>query len=281
MKKKIGLGMGIRLKSSIFGEPIRALVFDVETHNAVPFDKLRGIEPPWTCSSIAELAFVYMEDGEIIDTHSIYIIPPEGVTVNNPFSPNVTHERCVELGKTPVDALSLFLKYLRKTDYIVGHNIRFDIGMIVTELTRTPMQFQTLFKSVLSEKNVWCTMNKSSCDGWYVRPKLVELAEAAGIKVDNTKLHDAIYDVDICSKVFKIQSDSLEGIIAPKRLAFPKKYSYGKSDPDAISMGLKWDPNVSRWWYYDTPSNNERIKKFILSRKMMFIQNNTSYSDML
>tara|TARA_B110000908_G_C10264725_1_gene462579 strand:- start:213 stop:803 length:591 start_codon:yes stop_codon:yes gene_type:complete len=88
---------------------------------------------------------------------------------------------------------------------IVGHNIIFDIDCIVNmqpseKISNTPT-ICTMKQSVN-----FCKMPRkgrySTRYGGYKWPSLTELSQCVGIKVDEKKLHDARYDIELTMKSF-------------------------------------------------------------------------------
>ena len=116
------------------------------------------------------------KDGTIIRERD-YIIKPEGFIIPKDSSDvhGITTERASNEGVGLYDVLDEFLKDLNTSDYIVGHNIDFDVKVVCCELYRNNVN------NALYSKRRICTM-KSTTDlckipskYGYKYPKLQEL----------------------------------------------------------------------------------------------------------
>lgn len=72
----------------------------------------------------------------------------------------------------------------------IAHNVLFDYNVIKT------------CGLDLSNYNWFCTMNNAKMYFNNKYPKLLELAKFFNIDIDNTKLHQALYDTQICANIF-------------------------------------------------------------------------------
>lgn len=109
-------------------------------------------------------------------------------------------------------ALREFMEDVRTCDYIVGHNIDFDIKMILAELKRSNMNSE--FIEFLLLDNFVCTMmkmiNVSKIEAltkfgkkYFKFPKLKEAYKTLfGYEPSGPALHNAIIDVVVCLRIF-------------------------------------------------------------------------------
>ena len=87
---------------------------------------------------------------------------------------------------------------------IVGHNIDFDIGCLI-HLCPSDIISQTRRICTMKRSVQFCKMPRKgpgSQYGGYKWPKLKELAECVGIVVEDDRLHDASYDIELTKKSF-------------------------------------------------------------------------------
>ena len=125
-------------------------------------------------------------------------------------------------------------------DYIVGHNISFDLNMIRAELNRLIVnasnveqdsEFQTHLTIINTSKNIYCTM-KESIDLCAIQtkdkfgrsynkfPKLIELYQKL-FNITPNNLHNSLNDVIVCLRCFmklKYDNDIVEYSPEVKRL---------------------------------------------------------------
>jgi len=125
-------------------------------------------------------------------------------------------------------------------DYIVGHNVSFDLNMIRAELYRVIIhlnndeqlsEFQTHLTTINTSKNIYCTM-KESIDLCAIQakdkfgrvynkfPKLIELYQKL-FNITPNNLHNSLNDVIVCLRCFmklKYDNDIVEYSPEVKRL---------------------------------------------------------------
>lgn len=89
-------------------------------------------------------------------------------------------------------------------DKIVCHNTNFDLKILNRELNSFNMFFEKDLEEVCTMQlsTDYCKIPFNSYSKRFKWPTLFELAEKLDIIVDNNKLHDASYDVEILQKCF-------------------------------------------------------------------------------
>lgn len=136
----------------------RILVFDTETDGLIQ-KKLPLSDPnqAWPVSIAAKL----MNDkGEVFSHFYLIVRCP---TVINPESKStkvhgITEEIATAFGVKPITAISMFLALLRYADVVVGHNIQYDIDVVVSAMLRIGMKESN---SIFLGKEMICTADKS------------------------------------------------------------------------------------------------------------------------
>lgn len=150
------------------------LVLDIETTGLPqikgfgnyynPKDTLR-----YNTSRVVSIAFI-TDDG--YEKYSI--IKPNDFTIHNSHFHGITQKKAIEKGVSLHDFFSKeLLKKIKDTEFILGHNIHFDIHVLLSELYR-----QGLYSiySLLENKELKCSM-KEGQDYFQLKksPKLTDL----------------------------------------------------------------------------------------------------------
>lgn len=207
---------------------MRVIVFDTET-TGLPKTRVltQGLLELWPY--IVQLSYLIYDvnQKELIKIRDCIIkipydieIPQESINLHG-----ITNDISYSQGINIENIIEEFMEDLNNCDYIIGHNIEFDINMIKVELMRLNMNMNknmNLYYSYLeflSEcKKFYCTMqetidicaikkiNKQGKE-YFKFPKLIELHE----KLFNTSpkgLHNSLNDILVCLRCFyKIKFD--------------------------------------------------------------------------
>lgn len=139
---------------------------------------------------------LYDERGRLIDLHD-YIIKPEGYQVKATEIHGIT-QSMADNGHRFYDIAKVFLRDMRKVNYIIGHNIMFDINIMRNEYIHRKMLDDL---KILNDIETICTAQscKELCglkrvDGRPKYPKQCELFEFIyDMKMSNA--HNSKYDV--------------------------------------------------------------------------------------
>lgn len=178
------------------------LFFDTETNGkALNFNAPVSNLNNWP--RVTQLGWqLYDKDGNLTSEQS-YLIKPDGWVVPKEqffIDNNMSTERCEEFGIPLSEAVEHFVKDLEQSEYLIAHNMQFDINVIGAEFLR-------LNVSPSKEPKKFCTMKETTnfckIPGFkgYKWPTLTEL---------HTKIfgegfhgaHDALDDVKACAKSF-------------------------------------------------------------------------------
>lgn len=190
------------------------LFFDTETNGkAINFNAPVHNLANWP--RITQLGWQLYDKDENLISEGSYLIKPDGWKIptveelrargeKDPHffeNNNMSTERCEEFGIPLTEALSKFLKDLEQAEFLIAHNMQFDINVIGAEFLRTQM-------SPKKETIKFCTMKESTnfCKlpgfrGQYKWPTLTELHVKLFGK-DFKGAHDALDDVKACAKSF-------------------------------------------------------------------------------
>jgi len=175
---------------------------------------------------LVQLAWILTdENGNIEKDTGNYIIKPEGFVIPDEVVKihGITTKKAMKEGTPLSDVLSCFREKINKSDFIIGHNVSFDIKVVTAEFIRKELPDE------LSDKTSICTMQNSinfcAIPGKYDKykfPKLEELYQKLfNCSFDNA--HDALADIKATAKCFFelkkkgiIRNDVLKKITIPK-----------------------------------------------------------------
>lgn len=179
------------------------LVFDTETTGVIP-KEIYNIEK---CPYIIQFSFIVydIKNYKIINEYNKIINIPKHIEIPDESTKiHGINKLQTNRSRTSITScLQNFKKFVDKCDYIIGHNIDFDIKMVEIECQRNNIYVNIFDKPT----KLFCTMQNSIdickieavniMGKYYKWPRLSELHE----KLFNTtpnNLHDAFNDILIC-----------------------------------------------------------------------------------
>lgn len=182
----------------------RYIVIDTET-TGLPQSMSFGVYPEYTDlekyknARMIQICWAIYNNNKLEELQN-YIIKPQGFEITNSHIHGITN-KMAQKGDTCKDVLEKLCLSLNKVKHVVGHNIKFDINIILSELYRNKM-YNTITK--LQEKKTVCTMMSSislKVDGLLKVPKLINLYKFLfGKEFQNQ--HNAKYDVLATGEIF-------------------------------------------------------------------------------
>jgi len=211
---------------------MRVLVFDTET-TGLPQTKILNPDTLHQWPTIVQFSYIIydLSLNDIVESKDYVIKVPEIILISEESSKihGITNEISSKKGILVDEVLNEFFYYLRDVDWIIGHNVSFDINMIKVELLRiiynkklTTQQLK-MYKYdlhfITNYKNICCTLQDSiqfcniqAIDKFgrpYLKyPKLVELHQKL---FDNSpsNLHNSFNDILVTLRCFmKLKHDS-------------------------------------------------------------------------
>ncbi|WP_186757562.1 DNA polymerase III subunit alpha [Echinicola salinicaeni] len=206
------------------------IIFDTET-TGLPRDYNAPITDLDNWPRLVQLAWqLHDEKGKLISNHN-YIVKPEGFTI--PYNAEKVHgistDRALKEGHDLKEVLEIFHKDVDRAEYLVGHNIGFDINVCGSEYLRADVPMQLMEKKELDTKDIsteFCAI-PGGRGGKFKWPTLTELHQKLfGVGFEDA--HDAAYDVDATAKCFfglisaNVQSP-VEGITVEEVIYEPPK----------------------------------------------------------
>jgi len=202
------------------------LIFDTET-TGLPRNYNAPMSDLENWPRLVQLAWQLHDEKGALLSQNNFIVKPDGFTI--PYNTEKIHgistQRALKEGHELNKVLEEFEKDLHRCQFLVGHNIGFDINIVGAELLRCEHAVVPLEKSTLDTKDIstnFCAIPGGK-GGKYKWPTLLEL---------HTKLfgegfgdaHDAAYDVDATARCFfgliqkKVQAPSAG--IAPEEVIY-------------------------------------------------------------
>lgn len=178
------------------------LFFDTET-TGLPKNWKAPLTDLNNWPRLVQLAYLYYDNNGNKISDGNYIVKPEGfiIPVDASKVHGITTERAIKVGEPISYVLNIFDSIIRKSDYLVAHNMSFDEKIIGAEFLRNRMQ------NSIELKRKICTMEKTTnfcaIEGnyGYKWPKLSELHYklfGSGFE----EAHNAAVDINITAKCF-------------------------------------------------------------------------------
>jgi len=219
------------------------LVFDTET-TGLPKTKIINKDTLHLWPYIVQFSYIIFDTElkTLIKIKDCIIRVPDFITISEEVSKihGITNHISLSKGINIVDILNEFFADFTSVDYIVGHNVSFDLNMVRAELNRVIvnandveqlLEFQTHLSRVNTTTNIYCTMKESIAlcaiqtkdkfgRSYNKFPKLIELYQKL-FNVTPNNLHNSLNDVIVCLRCFmklKYDNDIVEYSEDVKRL---------------------------------------------------------------
>ena len=181
------------------------LVYDTET-TGLPQDYNAPLTDSENWPRLVQLAWQLHDLNGSLISRGNRIVQPDGFKI--PFTSSqihgITNERAEAEGVLLVEVIEEFNQDLARAQYVIGHNIEFDISIIGAEQHRLGLSFEELTgKGSIDSKleaTEYCAI-PSGRGGRFKWPTLTEVHEKLFGKGFDAA-HDAAYDVDATAKVF-------------------------------------------------------------------------------
>jgi DNA polymerase-3 subunit alpha len=181
------------------------LIFDTET-TGLPKSYDAPITDLDNWPRLVQIAWQLHDDMGVIIEHQDFLIKPEGFNI--PFTSQNIHGISTELalaeGQDLAEVLQIFNKTLQKADFVVGHNISFDINVTGAEFLRKNIDTKLTDIDILdtaTEKTALLCQLPGGRGGRYKLPKLGELYKHL-FNEDFAEAHNATADVEATTRAF-------------------------------------------------------------------------------
>ena len=212
-----------------------------ETQKKLFIKSDNGLFPMWdnvleSWPRILQLSYiVYDTDTHKSSTYNKYIILDESVEIDpESYLIHKISKQTVDTlprnQKTSINkAIMYFIRAVKKSDIVVGHNVNFDRLMIISELLRNPNSYVEDIHEIMNPKKFACTMEimKPVCNICkvieYKDKKTNEQKSFTTIKTPSllesykylfgyipNELHNSLYDTVFCLRVYCKQIHNID-----------------------------------------------------------------------
>jgi DNA polymerase III subunit alpha len=221
------------------------LIFDTET-TGFPKDWNAPITDLDNWPRVVQLAWqIHDENGELVEVQD-HIIYPDGFDI--PFNATKVHgistERAKNEGRSLADVLTDFEEALEKCEYLVGHNVNFDLNVTGCEYYRVtgenPLDAKKSLDSCTETTAKLCEL-PGGRGGRYKLPKLEELHRHL-FGEGFAEAHNAAFDVEATARVF-LELLRIK-VITPEAIGKPSSFLdgfYAANTGPIASIGLAVD----------------------------------------
>jgi DNA polymerase III epsilon subunit-like protein len=203
------------------------LIFDLET-TGLPYKRKEKINKISNWPRIVSIAWIVLDNEyKYIDDRTFIVKQTSPIPVESIRIHKITDDIAERDGKTELYVLEEFIRNIEKCDYIISHNLEFDLPIIEAAFIRNGMQHQ------LRNKKKICTMLKASKIFKPYTDK-IKLSDMYASCLYNTYTqanlktqHDALLDAKISAKSFIMMGGYKEGDLFPEEydLIFYKDFS--------------------------------------------------------
>ncbi|MDP1620969.1 MAG: DUF294 nucleotidyltransferase-like domain-containing protein [Bacteroidales bacterium] len=190
------------------GSKGKFLVLDTETTGLLPKEQLEDTDPE-THPRVIQVAWLLFDaDGKLIESHNRYILQEQPVPPSSTQIHGIEDATLLQKGEKPTVVWNDFLTALEQCDYLIAHNIDFDLPVIESELRRlhihNPFAGKRKF-CTMKLGRIFCKIPADDGNG-YRFPALDELYKICFFgrlsDLQISGLHDAYVDAAVTSKVF-------------------------------------------------------------------------------
>jgi len=182
------------------------LIFDTETTGLPTKGYKQPISDVENWPRVIQLAWqLHDDDGRLVE-HKDFLIQPEGFDI--PYGSEKIHGISTELadkeGIPLLEGLDLFKEVVAKADFLVGHNVKFDVNVLGCEFFRSELPTDWTEQPILdtcTEKTANLCKLIGGRGGRFKLPTLAELHEHL-FESQFNEAHNATADVEATTRCF-------------------------------------------------------------------------------
>ena len=223
------------------------LIFDTET-TGLPLLKNAPLTNFDNWPRMVQIAWqLHDELGNFVEAQN-HIVRPDGfeIPINAKMVHGISTEYALEHGEPLTDILNMFLEACKKTKYLVGHNINFDLSIVGCEFLRdrgeNPLPNWKVVDTCTEKTANYCQFPGGS-HGKFKFPKLIDFHKLL-FGEDFSSAHNACADVEATARVFLecVRLGVLDNQDIPEGEEFFKKFR--EANPDVMkAVGIEIKPN--------------------------------------
>jgi DNA polymerase III epsilon subunit-like protein len=179
---------------------MKVLFFDTET-TGLPKNRESARNGPGNWPHMVSISWVLQDNGKTIESQTFIVKPKWQIPEDSIKIHGITQERAWRDGKPLLDIIGSFLHTCSKADWTIGHNIDFDLNVIINaclwDLNISYPTFGRTFCTMENSKDL-CKIAYGNGRSGYKPPKLSELYEFVFKKKPIVELlHSSSYDTQL------------------------------------------------------------------------------------
>ncbi len=181
------------------------LIFDTET-TGLPLDNNAPLTDFNNWPRMVQLVWqIHDEKGNFIKAEN-HIIKPEGfiIPIKVSMVHGITQEHAMNVGEDLGHVLDIFAEALKTVNYVVGHNVRFDLNIVGCEYLRikgvNPLESKLMIDTCTEKTADYCQLGGGP-GRKFKKPKLAEIHQLL-FNEGFDMAHNASADVEATARVF-------------------------------------------------------------------------------
>jgi len=234
------------------------LVFDVET-TGLPINRYASPNDFKNWPYVVQIAWLLFDDEyKLIEHNNFYLKQPVEIPADATNIHGITTTMMIEKGIEPSKVYANFKKVVNNTEYLICHNIDFEIPIIHSDFLRNGMQWN------FPDNKMLCTMKTGTkfckippCkNGEYKWPTLLELYQKCFFPSDSikkiTNMHSANIDAAMTAQCF-FKLKELGLFKEPGTSATANNITAERIEENFENLHNildKWDSDNCYWSYY-------------------------------
>ena len=187
------------------------LIFDTETTGLPRFRVTHNSNNISTWPYIVQLSYILYDTdkNKIITTYDSIVKVPKNIIISEESSNihGISNGMSQKSGYDIKDILKIFNIALEKCDLLVGHNLEFDIDMILAESLRNSIPYELIithnnYCTMKNSKNLCNIKAKSYKGGFYIKYQSLKETHIKLFNVEPKNLHNSFNDVLVCLRCY-------------------------------------------------------------------------------
>lgn len=238
-------------------------VFDTET-TGLPIDKYASPDDFNNWPYIVQIAWILFDDEhKLIEHNNFYLNQPVVIPADSSNIHGITTKMMLERGRKPSNVYANFKKAIDNTEYIIAHNIDFDIPIVQCEFLRNGMKWDFPNNKMLCTMKTGTNFCKiTNYNGEYKWPKLTELYQncffpgcSMSIFSDAASsryIHSANIEAGMTAQCFfKLKDLGFFKELGAKATAYNIPADQDEENFEKLNKVLdKWDSDNFYWSYF-------------------------------